>query len=63
MKNESDRITDFMPKAGWPRVMAGFLLLVLGSWVIMGLAAARVSFDSGVLSDIFWTEILVVFWI
>ncbi|MEE2876110.1 MAG: hypothetical protein VYD09_06230 [Chloroflexota bacterium] len=63
MNNESDRITDFMPKAGWPRVMAGFLLLVLGSWVIMGLAAARVSFDSGVLSDIFWTEILVVFWI
>ena len=62
MTNESDGITDFIPTSGWGRVATGFLALILVSWVIMGLAAARVDLEGGVLSDIFWTEILIVFW-
>ena len=62
MANESDGITDLIPSSGWGRIASGFLALILVSWVIMGLAAARVDLEGGVLSDIFWTEILIVFW-
>ena len=55
MTNESDGITDFIPSSGWGRVASGFLALILVSWVIMGLAAARVDVEGGVLSEIFWT--------
>ena len=58
MTNESDGITDFIPSSGWGRVATGFLALILVSWVIMGLAAARVDLEGGVLSDILWKEIL-----
>ncbi|MBA02252.1 MAG: hypothetical protein CL752_07575 [Chloroflexi bacterium] len=63
MVDQTDGITSLIPQSGWPRIGVIFLLVILCSWIVMGLIAARVSFDHDVLFDIFWSEILIVFWV